>query len=155
MKKLLSLFMVVSLLLMGCGGNEEPKKEKPVEKEKEKTKTDLEIVSEVFTLETETGTTGTIMGIAKDGDTVKFKMYVEISGEEAQMAEALGISNGDLIYSVDGNDSETYLVDLNMVFVTASNADAETMKKNMDDYLSGKNITLDQLTKAMEEKFSK
>lgn len=150
MKKLFTALICATLLLSvgGCGSNDatSPKSE---EQTKE---SDLDIISNIFTLEKD-DKNGTVLGLAKDGDQTKFKIYITINDSEKELATAMGIDIGTLIYSKDGTDSETYIVDNDTVFVTTSNETAESMKNDMEAYLKEKNISLDQLRKALKEKF--
>ena len=91
------------------------------------------------------------MIVAKENGTKKFSMYKSIPAELDAMSKALGISEGTVVYHADGTDSETYLVQNNTVFVTMSNATAESMKENMDAYLKEKDITFDQVEKALKD----
>ena len=160
MKKILNLFLVLGLCfsLVGCSGsddsNKESDKESTTEEKKEDettAKSDYDLVSEKLTLETNTADDGTVFAVAKDGDTKKFSMYKSITDENKDFAAALGISVGSTIYHVNGDDSETYLVDSDTVFVTATDATAESMKNSMDSYLKEKGLTFDQIKNALND----
>ena len=153
MKKVLSLLLVLGLCfgLTGCGGNDSNSGSDSNKKTEQKKETDFEIVSKVFTLEKYTADSGTVMSLAKDGDAVKFKMYMELSDSDKKVASAMGIEQYEIVYCVNGTDSETYLVNLNKTFVTFTDATAETMKADMDKYLSEKGLTIDQIKNALKE----
>lgn len=150
MKKLLCAMLCFGLCfgLTGCGGDsKETDTNKPVQQEE----SDLDKVKKVFSLGTETTNNGSKLNIAKDGDKVKFKMYMSIAGDDKAMADAIGAKDNEIIYCVNGDDSETYLVNLNKVLVTFTDATAESMKENMDKYLSEKGLTLNQVKNALKE----
>lgn len=73
--------------------------------------------------------------------------------QEALVAEAFGAGVGTLIYSASGDDSETYIVDNDTVLMTFSDATNESMKEDMENYLSSKGLTLDQIKNALQEEF--
>lgn len=159
MKKILSLFLVLGLCfsLAGCGESNDSDKELNSEKTSEKkenekaTKSDYDLVSEKLTLELYTADDGTKFAIAKDEGTKKFSMYKSITEESKTVADAFGIKEGSLLYHVNGDDSEVYLIDSNVVFVTFVDATAETMKSNMDLYLNEKGLTIGQIKNALND----
>ena len=158
MKKLLSILLALGLCsgLTACGNNnsnaDNPSNENEQQEEVNE-KSDLEAVKEVFTLETETNSYGSTLGLAKNDDGVKFKVYITLGDQEASVVEAFGVGVGTLIYCVNGDDSETYIVDNDTVLVTFSDATNESMKEDMENYLSGKGLTLDQVKNALKEEF--
>ena len=91
--------------------------------------------------------------MAKNDDGVKFKVYITLGDQEASVVEAFGVGVGTLIYCASGDDSETYIVDNDTVLVTFSDATNESMKEDMENYLSGKGLTLDQVKNALKEEF--
>ena len=160
MKKILNLLLVLGLCFsfVGCSGSDDSNKESgkentTEEKKDDKTtaKSDYELVSEKLTLELYTADDGTVFAVAKDGDTKKFSMYKSITDENKDFAAALGISVGSILYHVNGDDSETYLVDSDTVFVTVTDATAESMKNSMDSYLKEKGLTFDQIKNALND----
>lgn len=150
MKKVLCFFMAFGLCfgLTGCGSNEDKKEETKTEVKE----SDLDKVSKIFTFDTSEAN-GTKTGIAKEGDTIKFKIYITIGDQEKQMAEALKVTPGYMLYFVDGLDTEVYQIENNLVYLSSTKATGDSMKANMDAYLSEKGITFDQLKNAMKEKF--
>ncbi|MCI8851608.1 MAG: hypothetical protein HFE82_08775 [Erysipelotrichaceae bacterium] len=156
MKKLMSLLLVLGMCLglTGCGGDSDTNKGNDNTQTDQGGKTEQptpDRVSEIFKLEAETTSDGVEMIVAKENGTKKFSMYKSIPAELDAMSKALGISEGTVVYHADGTDSETYLVQNNTVFVTMSNATAESMKENMDAYLKEKDITFDQVEKALKD----
>lgn len=154
MKKLFCLLICLGLVA-GCSGESEKdtsKKDAKTEQKETKKESDLDIANKIFTFETE-DVDGTIMGIAKDNGVKNFSMYISFNEQDKEIADALGITKGEMIYHLNGDDSETYLITTNQVFVTMTDATSESMAENMNKYLKEKGITLDQLKNAMNETF--
>lgn len=138
--------------MTACGSDEKETTTKQKEDVTEKKETDFDIVSKTFTFEKE-DVEGTMVGIAKDDGVKKFSMYIALSDKDTEMEDAVDLMIGEMIYHMNGNNSEIYFISIDQVLVTMTDTTSESMKKSMDTYLEEKGITLDQLKNAMKEKF--
>lgn len=150
MKKLFKALLCVAILT-ACSSTSS-NNENGGSQQEEPEKTDLEIVSEVFTLETEKTQYDSIQGVAKDGDVVKFVTYISLNGLDLSVAKMFDITPM-LFFQLDDIGNELYNVDKEELQTTYSNATTESMKVEMDNYLKEKGLTIEQVRNAMNEKF--
>ena len=151
MKKLLCAFMCLGLL-MGCSNDS--KKENDSGKTETVEKTDLEKVSEVLTLSAEKTEAGSNIVRAKDNDGNQFIMYIDFDGNDKTLASTLGLKEKEIAFSIN-NEQDSYFVNLDLILISVNGETAETMKNKMNDYLKGKNLTIDQIKNGLSEKYEK
>lgn len=148
MKKVLKALFVLGLCvgLTACGSDENKDSGSA---NNDSTETSNK-VKEVLTFETYEEN-GYGMVAAKDNGTTRFFMYQSIPDDQVELTAMMGIKEGTIVYCVDGSEKETYFVNENEILVTNSGATVDSMKANMDAYLSEKGMTLDQINEAFDE----
>lgn len=159
MKKLVRAFVMFGLCiaLVACGSssnnNEDKDKNKKSEEKKEETKESaLEKVEKVFTLTIEEDSTKSIYVYANLGgeEDPRFTYYAKIGEAAEGLASAFKIKVGDLAYE---NYQYSYLVGAYTEIYSHIDVTATDVKKEVEDTLSQKGITLDELKAAMKEKY--
>ncbi|MFV0395026.1 MAG: hypothetical protein ACK5LC_11640 [Coprobacillaceae bacterium] len=112
----------------------------------------LQKVEQTMTVEIETATDGSIYATAKDSNGNAFKYYGKLEGDAKTIATAIGAKEGDMAFSKD-NESESYLVDSNIVIITYTDATAEQLQEHMNTVLDSMGLTLNDVKYALREKY--
>lgn len=152
----LLVFSAYSLFTMDESWNEFDKTERigqPNSKEINK-ETALLNLEQVLSVEIETETSGSIYVHAKDSDGNGFTYYGKIDGTDKEIANALGVTDGQTIFINDQN-KEVYLIETNQVLMTFKDSSADEMRDEMNAMLERIGITFEELMAGLKEKYQK
>lgn len=152
----LVVFSAYSLFTMDESWNDMDKKVghgQPSSKEINK-ETALLNLEQVLSVEIETEASGSIYVHAKDSDGNGFTYYGKIDGTDKEIADALGIKDGQTIFINDQN-KELYLIETNQVLMTFKDSSAEDMREEMNAMLERIGIPVEELKAGLKEKYQK
>lgn len=152
----LVVFSAYSLFTMDESWNDINKKERhgqPNSKEINK-ETALFNLEQVLSVEIETEASGSIYVHAKDSNGNGFTYYGKIDGTDKEIANALGVKDGQTIFINDQN-KELYVIETNQVLMTFKDSSADDIREEMNTMLERIGITFEELKVGLTEKYQR